>query len=167
MSSAVAEPKAKKYGPFRLMHGLHIESHPDGRKHPDGRPIDTYYRQGDEFYSETDLATLNAEKMTPKFVLVTSSITTDPSQLNPLPGESPAKFGERMKALAEQATKLANQIKTGDSVAPTMKTLEAMSFKELQNWVAEEEMELPATVKTKEEALKVIKGHLESISKGL
>lgn len=160
------EAAPKRYGPFKVLHSKHVESDPVNPFRPDGKPNDrTYTKESPPFYSSTNLLKLNAIGLPPKFALVGDGIASNVVSTNSLTrivGESDEQYAARMKALAEEAARLAGGGKAPDpaKTASLMQTLEAMSFKDLQAWAAEEEVELKGA-KTKEECLKIIRGVIE------
>jgi hypothetical protein len=151
--------KPKKYGPFRVLVGRHIEDDPSGRRNPDGRPSEvTYTPASPPFFSSSDLSKLNARDMTPKFALIGMADSTMRDALVRMPTESAEQYAARLKQLAADATRLAASSSGPD--VPTSwvppATLDTMQLKELQALAAEEEVDLKGA-KTREDVLKIFK----------
>lgn len=158
------KPASKPFGPFRVNIGKHIEDDPSGEVLRDGRIKEKVYTPADgPFYSSTNLMKLNAPGMTPKFTHVLHEPQGTVSPLTKQPGENSDQYADRMRKLAEEATRLATspsekalEEKPPSAIYPT---LETMNAKELQQWAAEEEVDLK-NAKSKEDILKVIKSYL-------
>ena len=130
---------------FRVLHGQHLEE----VRLPDGRMEIRTYPQGSIIETDVDLV----EKFSPW-----SKVNPDfPSKFQRLPddfvGDSTHNSPSNSQAGPNTA---APQTAVVGGSADASKTLESMSFKELQQWAAAEEINLKGA-KSKEEIIRVLK----------
>jgi hypothetical protein len=153
------EPR-KKYGPFKVLAGSHVEDHPAGGKTVNGRNREILYNVHSEpFYSNSDLTQLNAPNMSPKFHLVGSAQVQLHTPLTQAPGESNEAYAARLRKLSEDAMKLAGIASPAPQQAAAVLTAEqinGMTLAQLQKMAEEEEVDLKGA-KSAAEAAKIIK----------
>jgi len=159
MSTTITAPQTdrKKYGPFRLAAGSHVEDHPAGGKMLDGRPREVVYTaQTEPFFSNSDLTKHNQPGIPPKFLMVGSASVELHTPLVKAPGESDEQYATRLRKLAEEATRLAGVASPVTGPAFTVGQLDSMSLKDLQKLADEEEVDLKGS-KTPADAARIIK----------
>lgn len=126
---------------FRLLQGSHAEE-----KVPGDPNTLTMYRQGDVFFSSSDLSVLNSPGST-KFERIHDD--------KPIPAAPPpvVATAQGTAVASSSATPVTKAEPKGVDIGPT---LESMTLEELRRHAADEEIDV-AKLKTKDEVVKAIK----------